>query len=163
MSTIIATVPGCGIPLYDNGDGSYTITAKKFDVDGDGIGGNRWGDPDFQPHTSYKPDLNADTDPFYVFPPIVFLSVPGKVMGCKSRIVRKSTGQVHERCFPGDVGPHAKLGEGATCLAQFFDPVKNPNNGFEGEDFEITFWPDVPAEGRTLQSYHGTEHYKFVM
>lgn len=153
MSNIIAVVPGCNIPLYDNGDGSFTITAKKFDVDGDGTGGNRWNDPDYQDKTSYKPDLNADKDPFYVFPPIIFTSVKGEVMGCKSQILRKATGKIHDKCFPGDVGPHIKLGEGATCLAQFFDPSKNPNNGFEDEEFEITFWPGIPAEGRTLQPY----------
>lgn len=150
---IACVVPDCNIPVIDNQDGSYTVTVKKFDVDGDGCGGNTYHDPDFQPHTTYQPDCNADKDPFYVFPPIVFKSTKGVVMGCKSQVTRKKTGQVYLKAFPGDVGPHNKIGEGSTFLAQVFDKSKNPNNGFEGEEFEITFWPGVAAEGRTLQPY----------
>lgn len=152
MKLVVAVVPGCNIPLFDNQDGSFTITAKKWDCDGDGCGGNTYHDPDFQPHTSYKPDCNADEDDYFVFPPVIFLSVPGRVMGCKATVKRLSTGQIFD-AFPGDVGPHAKLGEGATHLTQRFDPSKNPNNGFEDEEFEITFWPGIPAEGRMLQSF----------
>ena len=149
---ILVTVPVANIPVFDNGDGSYTVTVEKLDVDGDGTGGNTYHDPDFQDNTSYQPPLNADVDDYYVFPPCVFFAVRPMVLGCKSSIKRLSTGQIHSTCFPGDVGPHTKIGEVSTHLAQFFCPSKNPNNGFEEEEFEITFWPGIAAEGRTLQS-----------
>lgn len=152
MSRIAFYIPGCLIPVYNNEDGSFTATAKKLDCDGDGSGGNTYHDPDFQDNTTYQPAYNADIDDALVAPPAICDNCIGIIIGCKAKIKRLKTGQ-EEDAFFGDIGPHTKFGEGSTHLCQKFDPSKNPNNGFENEDFEITWWPDVAAEGRTLQAH----------
>lgn len=152
---ILVTVPGCNIPVYDNGDGSFTYTAHMM-IDGDGVGPSH-GDPDYQNSTSYKPDLNADFDPYFVLPPCVFLAVGPEVMGCQGQIKRISTNQIVP-AFPGDVGPHTKLGEAAiACARSLGVPCSPVSGGSDDLDFEYTFWPGVPAviDGKTyiLQPY----------
>lgn len=136
-------VPGAGIPVFDNGDGSYSYESD-FMIDGDGTGSSH-GDPDYQNTTSYKPDLNADIDPYIVLPPEVIRAVAPKVIGCKALVENLFNGKSHDAVV-GDIGPRIKIGEGSIDLA---DDLGVPDSPTEGGDqlvrFRYTFWPGIPA------------------
>lgn len=144
---VITTVEG--EPITQEGDGRVWYHAKAA-VDVDGTGSSH-GDPDYQPHTSYKPDLNADKDHYIVVPPAIIKGVVPVVLGAKARVTNEKTGQRID-VVVGDVGPRLKLGElsRACALALGIDP--SPVSGGMDEHrcfYEI--WPGVAAPGYHLQ------------
>jgi hypothetical protein len=121
-------------------------------IDGDGVGPSH-GDPDYQNETSYKPDLNADIDPYFVLPPIVFSSVRPRVLGCRAQIKNKVSGKLIASVV-GDQGPAKKLGEASICSARLMGVPSSPVTG--GDDrviYEYRWWPGVPAviDGRVFE------------
>lgn len=142
MSKVLATIENCPILLRD--DGSVVFVAKAA-IDGDGTGSSH-GDPDFQPRTSLKPDLNSDEDCYIVVPPATIHDVGPIVLGCqalvKNRLNNRTTFAV-----VGDVGPHHKIGEISIATAKAIGVAPSPITGGESTHvIEYTLWPGKPAE-----------------
>lgn len=103
----------------------------KLDVDGDGSGGNRECDPDYQPDTSLhfqgKP-LNARRHIFAALPPELIRAVEGTVLGCKVHFLNTENGR---ECWgiAGDVGPEGELGEASIATADGLGIASSPTNG----------------------------------
>jgi hypothetical protein len=138
---VIFTVAGVR-GILDN-DGSFFFWSG-MQIDGDGAGPS-FGDPDFQPHTSYKPDLDARFDRWIVLPPQAFLAVGPMVMGCQAEVLNTLTG-LWTPSMVGDVGPGDKIGEGAICTAEAVGVPSSPTSG--GIDAPVIFYrvrPGVPA------------------
>jgi hypothetical protein len=158
---ILTTIPGCDIPILDNGDGSYSFTADMM-IDGDGTGLSH-GDPDYQGTTSYKPDLDADVDPYFVLPPAAILAVVPDVIGCQGLVElldAEDNVLVAKDAVVGDDGPHFKIGEDSIKLAGEMGVPNSPTTGGdERRRFRYTYWPGRPAvvNGKTyvLQAYRG--------
>jgi hypothetical protein len=129
MSTILCTILGCNVDVYDAGDGSYWAISC-FNVDGDGSGGNLENDPDFQDTTSLRDkdgnSLNARTVPWIVLPPQPMFAVGPMVLGCRAWVTNTVTGK-WEPAVVADEGPSHKLGEGSICLAKRMgiDPIRS--------------------------------------
>lgn len=138
---IIATIEDCDI--VEQADGSVTWTAKMA-IDGDGVGPSH-GDPDYQNHTSLKPDLNADVDQYIVVPPAIIKGVVGIVLGCAGTVKNQINGLICD-VVVGDVGPHNKLGEASIATAKALGVPASPTSGGNASHvFEYTIRPGVPA------------------
>lgn len=125
---LIATIENCDIVLQD--DGRVTYTAKAA-IDGDGTGPSR-GDPDYQPHTALKPDLNSDVDLYIVVPPAIIKGVGPVVLGCQAHLYNSKTNKVTPAVV-GDIGPHTKLGEISIACAKALGIDPSPTSGGESE------------------------------
>ena len=125
----------------------YTAGAM---IDGDGSGGNKENDPDFQPDTTYHLQgiaLNSRTVPFIVLPPQVIKSVNPVVMGCECRLFN---GVTQRSCVAivGDIGPHSKLGELSIRAADLLGIPSNPRTG--GESRHVIQYSVFPGEQATI-------------
>lgn len=149
MSRVIAVIEECEIVLQN--DGRVTFTAKAA-IDGDGTGPSH-GDPDYQSHTTYKPDLNADVDRYIVVPPAIIRSVVPVVIGCQVEIHNRLT-DLRTTAVVGDVGPKHKLGEISIATAKALGIPSSPTTGGEEEHvIDYVIFPGIPAtvDGKT---YH---------
>jgi hypothetical protein len=148
MPTLLCTIPGCNIDVWDNLDGSYKFTSG-FEVDGDGSGGNLENDPDFQDTTSLRDvngnALNARTVPWMVLPPQPMRAVVPTCLGCRGQLRRTDTGLIVP-CVVADEGPMNKAGEGSIHLAALAGVDSNPVIGGDSNPiYEWTFWPGQAA------------------
>lgn len=154
----ISTIPNRVINLDQNPE-HFSFIGPMM-IDGDGSGGNLEHDPDFQPDTTLHHSghaLNARTVPFAVAPPCVIHGTKGRVMGCKGRITRISTGQSVDVVW-ADIGPHSKAGEASISAAAALGvPASPTTGGDERFDYRYEGWPDDPALingiSYSLQSY----------
>lgn len=158
MSLVAFTVPGVEIPVFDNGDGSFSATSQMM-IDGDGPDslGLSKNDPDWQPTTTYQPNLDADIDPYFVLPPICFLSVAPMVIGCQGQVEIIGKNLI-KPAVVGDSGPHFKIGEDSIFLAEELGVPDSPTTGGSNSlIFRYTWWPGKAAviNGKTyiLQPY----------
>jgi len=142
MRKTIAIIQGHSITL--NEDGSVEWDSKGA-VDDDGSGGNAWGDPDFQPSTSFRQDgqsLNAETENYVVVPPAVLEGVAPIVLGCQAEV---SYGGKTVQAVVGDIGPHAKLGENSVALYRALGLLDSPLSGGVDSGMHTKIWPGTPA------------------
>lgn len=139
---VLAIIEGC--PISVSLDGKVVTYVAKAAIDGDGTGASH-GDPDFQPRTSLKPDLNSDTDPYIVVPPAIIEGVPGVVLGCQAKVLNRVT-RLSTNAVVGDVGPHAKLGEISIACAKAIGVNPSPTTGGENSHvIEYHIYPGLPA------------------
>lgn len=148
MSTILATIEGHAITISDDGSVSYTAKAA---IDGDGSGGNSYGDPDFQDSTSLKVggvSLNAEKEAYIVVPPAILDGVESIVLGCQAKV--SYHGKSIEAVV-GDIGPKSKLGEISIACAEALGIPSSPLSGGVAAGVEYQLWPGVAAtaNGRT--------------
>lgn len=139
---IIATIEGNPITLLPDGRVIYTAKAA---IDGDGSGGNSYGDPDFQPQTSLKVNgksLNAETERFIVVPPAIVQGVAPVVLGCQAEV---SYNGKSVTAVVGDVGPRTKLGEISIACAQALGIPHSPLTGGVASGVGYVIHPSVPA------------------
>jgi hypothetical protein len=152
-----ATVAGQPVVLedhpvyYDYSLGIVTFTAKMA-IDSDGSGPSH-GDPDQEQDTSLHLNgqpLNADVDRYIVVPPSIIQSVPGIVLGSQCYV---SFGGIRSPAVVGDIGPHAKLGEGSIALAEALGIPSSPVNGGvdSGVDFQILVGQAANVNGKQYQ------------
>lgn len=145
MKRILATIQGQDIHHEIDQTGYETVTfVGDMDIDCDGIGGNPFRDPYFQPDTTlhyparpnpgHKP-LHAEKVPFVVVPPIVCRGTRGIVLGALCEVTFKGR-TVH--AVVGDIGPSRKVGEGSPRLAELLGINPNPNHGGTDE-FAVTY------------------------
>jgi hypothetical protein len=143
---VLFTIPGINIPIYENGDGSYSFTGTG-NIDGDGSGPSH-GDPDYQPSTSLKQDglpLNADVDIYFVLPEEVINLVAPIVLGCKGLIEDEINGLV-TCAVVGDEGPKTRAGEMSIAAANAIKVPSSPTTGGDQRRAcRFTFWPGIPA------------------
>lgn len=131
-------------PVWRLSDGHF-LWVCGYDIDGDGGGGNKENDPDFQDDTTYQPRLNSRTVRFGVVPMRLRRNAPGIVIGCRMQYTYIPTGKTLE-FVAGDEGPDDKIGEGSICGADAFGIPSDPNTGGTQEPlFLVKIWPDVPA------------------
>lgn len=142
-ASIIATIEGHPITL--NSDGSITYTAGAM-IDGDGSGGNSYGDPDFQDATSLKVNggsLNAEAEAYIVVPPAILDGVPKPILGSQAFV---SFGSKSIAAVVGDIGPHTKLGEISIACAQALGIPSSPLSGGVASGVSYRILPGVPAQ-----------------
>lgn len=114
----------------DDGYEIVTFTAD-MDIDCDGLGGNPFHDPYFQPdtrlHVHGRP-LHAELVPYVVVPPLVLAKTKGKVLGCQCKVTNLKN-KYEAPAVVGDSGPTKKIGEGSPALASLLGLDPNPNRG----------------------------------
>ena len=138
---IIATIEG--EPITEHDDGSVTFRAKAA-IDSDGVGPHH-GDHTAQDETTYKPDLNADTDRYIVVPPAIRNGVKGVVIGCLAHVTNTKNGK-HTAAVVGDIGPRKKIGEISCACASAIGLNPSPvSGGVDDHTIEYIIWPGVPA------------------
>jgi Fungal chitosanase of glycosyl hydrolase group 75 len=135
-----------GVPIFVGFEGRYVPFISNLDVCTDGTGESH-GDDYHLSETAYQNGgkfLNADEDQYIVIPPQIRQQVGPVVMGCQARATNLLTG----RWFPavtGDIGPSAKTGEAAYCLAKKLNPKVTANSGDSRMIFLYELWPGIPA------------------
>ncbi len=130
--TLLDTIQGSEIWLVVGDDGMEIVTfTADMDIDCDGLGGNPFHDPDFQPdtrlHVHGRP-LHAELVPYIVVPPVVLAKTKGKVLGSVC-YVRNINSKQEAAAVVGDSGPTRKIGEGSPALAEQLGLDPNPNHG----------------------------------
>lgn len=152
MRKVIATIQGVDIVLATGMDGTEIVSfVADMDVDCDGLGGNPFHDPYFQPdtrlHVHGRP-LHAELVPFVVVPPVVLEKTKGKVLGALCKVTNIDNGKC---CLAvvGDSGPRSKVGEGSPALCEALGLSPNPNNG--GTSDKIIKYEVMVGEPATIQ------------
>lgn len=148
MSKILATIEGNPITLLPDGRIIYTAKAA---IDGDGSGGNSYGDPDFQDNTSLKVNgkyLNAETERYIAVPPAILDGVEPIVLGSQAEV---SYSGKTVTAVVGDIGPHEKLGEISIACAQALGIPHSPLTGGVSSGVGYVIHPGIPAvvDGKT--------------
>lgn len=143
MSKQLALIENCPVILQD--DGTVTYIAKAA-IDGDGTGSSH-GDPDFQPRTSLKPNLNSDVDCYIVVPPAILKGVVPVVLGCQANVHNPVT-RLTTAAVVGDIGPRTKIGEMSIACAKALGIDPSPTNG--GEDRHIILYTLTPGQPATV-------------
>lgn len=148
MNKILANIQGHDITLLPDGRIIYTAAAM---IDGDGSGGNSYGDPDFQPQTSLRVNgksLNAETERFIVVPPAIVQGVAPVVLGCQAEV---SYNGKTVAAVVADEGPAHKLGEISIACAQALGIPHSPLTGGVSSGVGYVIHPGVPAvvDGKT--------------
>jgi hypothetical protein len=131
MRTTIATIQGQDITLYTAPGIEVVELFGDLDIDCDGIGGNPFHDPYFQPDTRYHFEgeaLYAEVVPYVVVPPVVLAKTAGRVLGCHCVVTNLRNGK-STPALVGDSGPTFKIGEGSPMLAERLGLDSNPNHG----------------------------------
>lgn len=139
---VFATIEGHPITL--NTDSSITYTAKAA-IDGDGSGGNSYGDPDFQDATSLKVNgvsLNAEAEAYIVVPPAILDGVPQPVLGSQAFV---SFGSKSVAAVVGDIGPRTRIGEISIACAEALGIPSSPLSGGVPSGVLYRIFPGVPA------------------
>lgn len=101
----------------------------KMDIDGDGPGGGRDGDPTYQKETAYKPNgvsLNARVVPFIVIPGDFSKAHDNVALGDYAAV---TYGGKTTFALVGDIGPKGVLGEGSPALARSVGINPSPVSG----------------------------------
>ena len=135
-----------GIDVVWNGERMTFICGLQ--IDGDGSGGNREGDPDFQPDTSLHfqgQAINSRIVPGFVLPRSLIMGVPGIVLGCQGHAFNVTNGKTCDFVVY-DEGPASKLGEGSIALAEALGIDSDPRTG--GTDkriVRVSIFPGQPA------------------
>ncbi len=138
---LLGTIEGEEIIEHD--DGSVCFTSKAA-IDSDGVGLHH-GDHTAQDETSYKPNLNADTDRYVVVPPLIRNGVKAVVMGCLANVTNTKNGQ-HTAAVVGDIGPRAKLGEISCACASAIGLDPSPvHGGVDEHVIKYVLFPGIAA------------------
>jgi hypothetical protein len=150
MKTLLQTIQGADITLFseEKTDAEIAHFVADMDVDCDGIGGNPFRDPYFQPETALKfqgKSLHAELVPYVVVPPVIVKRTKGIVLGSKCVVTNTRNGRV-ATAVVGDIGPLFKVGEGSPALCRLLGLSDNPNHGGTS-DFIIDYaiYVGVPA------------------
>ena len=101
----------------------------KMAIDGDGPGGEKDGDPHYQPETALKSNgvsLNARVVPFIVIPGDFSAAHPNVKLGDYAAV---TYGGKTSYAIVGDIGPKGVLGEGSPALARSVGINPNPVSG----------------------------------
>ena len=90
--------------------------------------------------------VDSETVNFIVVPPVIIRSVVGKVLGCRARVTRISTGKVIDAVV-ADSGPSKKDGELSIAAALALGIINRPTAriGCDDVDFLFELWPGIPA------------------
>lgn len=143
MSLQLATIENCAVTLQNDGRVSYVAKAA---IDGDGTGASH-GDPDFQPRTSLKPNLNSDVDRYIVVPPAILKGVTPVVLGCQAYVINTLNGLFTDAVV-GDVGPRTKIGEISIACAKALGIPSSPTSG--GESRHVISYIITPGQPATV-------------
>lgn len=93
--------------------------------------------------------LDSETVPYIVVPPLIVQATAGVVRGCKARA---SWNGKSVDCMVGDLGPRKKVGEVSIAAARALGIPHSPRSGGRNiPDVLYELWPDVAAQGYTLQ------------
>lgn len=140
MKTILAIKERVPLLLIRDAAGEWVEWTADMDVDCDGIGGNPFHDPDFQPDTALHHDgkaLWAERVPYVVVPPAVREHTNGVVLGSLCECWNIAT-DAYALAVVGDTGPTYKIGEGSPKLCELLGLDPNPNHG-GCSDFRIKY------------------------
>lgn len=134
------------VPIFSGLEGGYVCFTSDLDVCTDGTGG-RHGDKTHLSRTAYSNHghyLNADEDQYIVIPPQIRSMVAPVVMGCQARATNLLTAK-WSAGVTGEIGPKAKTGEAAYCLAKILNPDVTANSGDSRPIYFYELWPGIPA------------------
>jgi hypothetical protein len=146
MPQVLEAINGV-IPLQED-DESLTAVIP-FEIDGDGSGPS-FGDPDYQPRTTYRTTpggtfLNSLVDIFIVLPPPLILRVKKLVIGCQAFLVNLDSG-LWTPAVVADSGPTNKFGEGSEAAAKVLGiPWSPTSGGISNRRILCRVYPGVPA------------------